>query len=173
MMINKLEKPKNIIRNLLRFIVKLFGNSYTILFARLLLGVVFILAAIWKIPESAKFVEEVTGLGLLPWKIADAYAKILPWLELTVGTGLILGLISRLAAGISILMVISFLVANGTSIWVYEQSYCAGCFGMILVPTSSALGMDIIMLTMAIIIIIFGGRQWSLDSLIRRRKNGN
>ena len=132
---------------------------------RLVLGSIFVLAAAGKLPDQAKFVDVVTGYGLLPWELALAYGLVLPWIELIVGIFLVVGLLSRFAAGASVLLTISFLVANGTS--VFEQEFCACFGGLVLVKTSDALIMDVVMIAMASAILLYGGGAVSLDSLIR------
>jgi uncharacterized membrane protein YphA (DoxX/SURF4 family) len=148
-------------------------NRYTLLGVRLLLGGIFILAAAGKIPEQARFVDVVTQYGLLPWSLARAYGTILPWLELTIGIFLVLGFLPRLAAGISILMIISFIAANGTAVYSHNYADC-GCFGNIyygtghltFIKSSDALVIDIVMVIIASIILLGGGGRWSLGSLI-------
>jgi uncharacterized membrane protein YphA (DoxX/SURF4 family) len=161
-------------KKVLGLVRQVVNNKYTLLALRLILGTIFILAAVGKIPESAKFVDVVTGYGLLPWDLARAYGIILPWLELTIGICLVLGLLTRLAAGVTILMIISFIIANGTAI--YSYGYYAdlcGCFGsgspFGLMKVSDALTMDIVMIVTAFIILLCSGGYWSLDKLIRSR----
>ncbi|GAH88354.1 unnamed protein product, partial [marine sediment metagenome] len=138
---------------------------------------IFILAAVGKIPEQAKFVDIVTDYGLLPLKLAEAYGTVLPGLELTLGICLVLGFLSRLAAGVSILTIISFIVANGTAVYSYKEVHACHCYGFFsmpwLVKTSDALIMDVVMLAMALVILLYGGGRWSLGSLIWRIKKGS
>lgn len=139
-------------------------NRYVLLGVRLVLGATFILGAAGKLPEQAKFVDVVTGLGLLPWDLARAYGSVLPWLELAVGICLVAGLLSRVAAGASILMIISFIVANRTAVFEYE--FCP-CFGdLILLKTSDALIVDVVMTAMILLILLYGGGFLSLGPLI-------
>ena len=147
-------------------IVNIIKNDYFQAALRIILGSIFILAAAGKLPDIAKFVEEVTGIGLLPWKLALVYGSILPWMELVTGICLVLGIFPRIAAAVSILMIISFLVANGTSVYGYRESLCPGCFGDILVKTSDALLIDIFMLVIALPILVFSGGKLRLDNFI-------
>jgi len=152
---------------------RVIRSRYTLLGVRLLLGGIFILAAVGKIPEQARFVDVVTQYGLLPWSLARAYGTILPWFELGIGIFLVLGFLPRLAAGTSILMILSFIAANGTAVYSYNDKDC-GCFGDIyygtgyltFIKTSDALAIDIVMVIMAFIILLGGGGRWSLGSLI-------
>jgi uncharacterized membrane protein YphA (DoxX/SURF4 family) len=159
------------VKKVLESISRIIKNKYILLGTRLILGATFIVAASGKIPEQAKFVDVVTGLGLLPWELAQAYGLVLPWLELTLGICLVLGFLSRLAAGISILTMISLIVANGTAVYEYHDLSldCSSCSGYILVKTSDALIIDVVMIALAFAILLCGGGGWSLDSLIRTK----
>ena len=160
-------------KKVLGSIRRVLSNRYTLLGIRLILGTILILAAVGKIPEQARFVDIVTQYGLLPWSLARAYGSILPWLELTLGICLVLGFLTRLAAGTSILMIISFIVANGTAVYSRDVMEC-GCFGLLyegtgyltFIKTSDALVIDIVMIVVAFIILFYSGGRWSLDSLI-------
>jgi uncharacterized membrane protein YphA (DoxX/SURF4 family) len=155
------------------FLKRILSNRYTLLGIRLVLGTTLILAAVGKIPEQARFVDVVTQYGLLPWSLAQAYGNILPWLELTLGVCLVSGFLVRLTAGASILMVISFIVANGTAVYSHNIMEC-GCFGVLyegtgyltFIKTSDALVIDVVMVLMALTLLLFGGGRWGLDSLI-------
>jgi uncharacterized membrane protein YphA (DoxX/SURF4 family) len=154
---------------------RVISNRYVLFAIRIVLGSIFILAAIGKIPEGAKFVDVVTGYGILPWELAKAYGLVLPWLELVLGVCLVIGILPRVAAGVSVLAILSFIIANGTAVYSYEAhvDYC-GCFGVgfgetyyLLMKTSDALIIDIIMMVLAVIIAFYGGGRWKLDSAIR------
>ena len=159
------------VRRIVNFARRTIRNSYVLLGARALLGAIFILAGAEKLPEQAKFIEVVSDHGLLSWELAQAYGSILPWLELVLGICLVAGILSRIAAGTSILTIISFLVANGTSVYKYE--FCP-CFGdAILLKTSDALAIDVVMLAMAFLILLCGGGALSLDALIWKKRRGS
>ncbi|MDD5701080.1 MAG: DoxX family protein [Dehalococcoidales bacterium] len=150
----------------------ILGNKYTLLAVRLVLGSILIAAASGKLPDQARFVEIVDSYGLLPSIIAGIYGWSLPWVELILGVGLITGFFVRVFAGICILMIISFLIANGTA--VYEKIFCP-CFGgeTGLIKTSDALVMDAFMILMALIIALFGSGTISLKHLIFRQRKSS
>ena len=102
-------------RSILGYTSHIVGNKYVLFIIRFILGAILISAAAGKVPEQAKFVDAVTDLGLLPHGLSQAYGLFLPWLELTLGLCFVLGLLTRIVAGISILMTVSFIIANGTS----------------------------------------------------------
>ncbi|HEX77716.1 MAG TPA: DoxX family membrane protein [Dehalococcoidia bacterium] len=142
------------------------GNRYLILGLRLLLGGVFLLSAAGKLPKQAEFVDAVTGYGVLPQGLASAYGSVLPWLELAVGLGLVLGLLPRVCAGASLLMIISFIVANGTYVWrEYPLDAPCPCFGDLLtIRVQDALVMDVVIMVVASLLLLSGSRFLTLDS---------
>ena len=142
-------------------------NKYTLLAVRLVLGSILLVAASGKLPDQARFVEVVDSYGLLPPVIAGIYGWSLPWIEIILGVGLVTGFFVRVFAGVNILMIISFMIANGTA--VYEKIFCP-CFGgeTGLIKTSDALIMDVVMILMALIIVLFGSGTISLKYLIFR-----
>lgn len=152
------------------YISRIIRSRYVLLNCRFILGAIFILAAAAKLPKQAQFINVVTGMGLLPEELARAYGLVLPWLELAVGICLVTGLFSRITAGLSILMIISFIVANGTGVYVHKQTHCP-CFGggLVLIKTSDALVLDIIMVAMALPVLLYGGGFLRLGSLVKGR----
>jgi uncharacterized membrane protein YphA (DoxX/SURF4 family) len=160
-------------KKILVLIKRFINNKNTLMITRFILAAILLLAAIGKIPEIAKFVDVVSSRGLLPWSLAKVYGSILPWLELILGILFALGLFSRITAGTSILMIFSFIIANGTAVYTNSSLEC-NCFGfeywgtgyLQFVKTSDALGIDIVMTLMALAILFYGGGRWNLDSVI-------
>ena len=145
-------------------------NQWLIFAMRLVLGSIFLVSATSKLSNQADFIGVVTSYNILPDSLAEFYGLILPWTELIIGSLLILGLFSRLAAGISIPLVISFLVAN-----VYTMSggaegcgegYC-GCFGEALpMSNTESLALDIVMLLLATPLLVLPSQRLSASRWI-------
>ena len=66
-------------------------NRYLIVVIRILLGSVFLWASFDKIIDPAKFARSIANYHVLPFGIENTIAIVLPWLELFIGSGLILG----------------------------------------------------------------------------------
>jgi uncharacterized membrane protein YphA (DoxX/SURF4 family) len=115
-------------KKIIVLIKRFINNKNTLMITRFILAAILLLAAIGKIPEIAKFVDVVSSRGLLPWSLAKVYGSILPWLELILGILFALGLFSRITAGTSILMIFSFIIANGTAVYTNSSLEC-NCFG--------------------------------------------
>ena len=66
-------------------------NRYLIIVIRIVLGSVFLWASFDKIIDPAKFARSIANYHVLPFGIENTIAIVLPWLELFIGSGLILG----------------------------------------------------------------------------------
>ena len=148
-----------------------FRNRYVTFALRLVVGVTLIVSGAGKLPERAEFVSQCQELDLLPDVLARLYGTGLPWVEVSIGALLLLGLLSRFAAGIGILTVLSCIIANSIILYRGVNMEC-GCFGeMAILLTRDALLIDIALLIMAFQILVHKGEFLSLDSIIFRRKS--
>ena len=66
-------------------------NQYLIVIIRIILGSVFLWASFDKIIDPEKFARSIANYHVLPFGIENIIAIVLPWLELFIGSGLILG----------------------------------------------------------------------------------
>lgn len=67
------------------------GSKVIMLAARLILGGVFVFASVDKILHPAAFADAVYNYQILPDSLINVAAIILPWLELVLGSLLIIG----------------------------------------------------------------------------------
>ena len=67
-------------------------NPYLILLIRCLLGLVFVYASYDKILDPGKFARDIANYHIVPFGLENSIAIILPWLELLIGVGIILGI---------------------------------------------------------------------------------
>lgn len=142
-----------------RGIKKAIYTRYISLFIRLLVGGIFIVSSIAKFPLHSKFIEVVQSYQLLPDLIATAYALALPWVELLVGSYLILGILIKPSSIVTALLGISFMVANISAIIQGEQ-YCPDCFGELFsLAVSQAISIDIFIIIAAVILILITGKK--------------
>jgi uncharacterized membrane protein YphA (DoxX/SURF4 family) len=96
--------------------------------ARLILGGVFIWAAVNKIPEAGSLAETMTRFELLPEPLILPFAYFLPWLELVCGLGLVLGIYVRGASWWAAILLVVFIIALGANLSRGLEVDC-GCFG--------------------------------------------
>ena len=57
-------------------------NQWLLFSLRMVLSAVFIVAAVAKIQDIAKFVSTVVSYGILPVSLAHLYGNVIPWVEL-------------------------------------------------------------------------------------------
>jgi uncharacterized membrane protein YphA (DoxX/SURF4 family) len=153
-------------------VCELFRNRYLSLVFRIALGVIFIISGAGKLPELAAFVDQVEEANVLPHVLARAYGTALPYVEIAIGALLILGLLSRFAAGIGGLAALSFIIGNSTRLYrgLYGECGCFGNIAWLQFSTRDALIIDFVLLILALQILVHKGEFLSLDSKIFRRK---
>ena len=85
-------------------------RTYLMFLARVLLGIMWVIAGIEKIADPAQFSREISNYHLLPFGIENTVAIILPWLELFIGLSLIFGLYVNSASFISSILMVIFIL---------------------------------------------------------------
>jgi putative oxidoreductase len=98
------------------------------LVARILLGLVFIGAALPKLADPPSFAKAIWAYELFPTWSLNPLALILPWLELLCGLALCLGLWVRAAALWLGTLLVAFLLALAINLARHHPVDC-GCFG--------------------------------------------
>ncbi len=94
---------------------------------RLVVGITFIWASVYKIIEPADFAKSIWYYHMIPGSTINLLAIILPWLELICGVCLILGIYYRgSVVWINIMMVV-FIIAL-TSAVIRGLDIDCGCF---------------------------------------------
>jgi len=133
---------------------KILQNKWLVLSCRVALGAILLAASISKILDMTGFVNTVVGYGLIPTTLAQIYGWIVPWVELYLGCSLILGVLPRVLAAISILLTASFAIASTYALEKSPDSTC-GCFGsFIALSHPVSLTIDGIMFLMALVILV-------------------
>lgn len=153
--------------------IGILRDSYLILVLRLFVGATFIFSAVTKLPLQSQFVEIVQSYHLLPDPLSTAYGIALPWIELLIGVYLLLGVLLKPSAFATILIGISFLIANVSAI-VRGEQYCGSCFGeSISLPVSQALTLDFLLMIAALLLLLAGGGKqlFGVDSWFTYRQH--
>jgi len=109
-------------------------NAQINLFIRLVIGCVFIITGISKIIDPVLFAKDISHYDMLPIKLVNIFAIILPWIELSVGILFIFGI--RLKANILLLagMLLMFNFAVAVA-WARGLNIDCGCFSDIAKET--------------------------------------
>lgn len=95
---------------------------------RLLLGGVFVYAGVIKLPDPAASVRAIRAYRALPEVVVPAVGYGLPVLEVALGVLLLLGFAVRLAAVLTVLLLVVFIVGMASA-WARGLSIDCGCFG--------------------------------------------
>jgi uncharacterized membrane protein YphA (DoxX/SURF4 family) len=98
------------------------------LVARLVVGGVWIVAGWLKLPDPAESVRAVRAYDLLPESIVPTVGHGLPILEIVVGLMLVLGAGTRVAAAVSLLLQVAFIIGIASA-WARGLEIECGCFG--------------------------------------------
>ncbi|HME45521.1 MAG TPA: MauE/DoxX family redox-associated membrane protein [Syntrophorhabdales bacterium] len=136
-----------------------YAHRFLILILRLLLAVVFLLSSFGKLVDVERYsVDAVYNFGVLPMILARPFGLVMPLIELLCGLGLLLGVLTRLAAlGVG-LMSIAFFIAKAVVVAQGRHIDC-GCFGAIVETLASVtIFMDLPMVVMAFLILIAPNR---------------
>jgi len=96
--------------------------------ARLVLGLVFLAAALPKLADPPGFAKAIWAYELFPSLSLNPLALALPWLELLCGLALCLGLWLRAAALWTGALLLSFVLALSINLARHHPVDC-GCFG--------------------------------------------
>ena len=107
------------------------------LLARMLVGGVWVVAGALKLPDPNENVRAVRAYNLLPESVVPVVGHALPILEILVGLCLLLGLLTRVAAVVSALLLVAFVVGIASA-WSRGLAIECGCFGGGAGPTVDA-----------------------------------
>jgi uncharacterized membrane protein YphA (DoxX/SURF4 family) len=139
--------------------------------ARLVVGGVWLWAGMLKVTEPEASVTAVRGYQLLPTGAAEAVGNVLPMIEVVLGACLLLGLLTRVAGGVSVVLQIAFIIGIA-SVWARGISINCGCFGD-GGPNPDAIsqypweiGRDVGLLLLSLLVAYLPGTPLALDNLL-------
>ena len=113
-----------------------FGVTAGVL-ARVVVGLVWVVAGVLKLPDPNENVRAVRAYELLPESVVPVVGHALPVLEILIGVCLLLGLLTRVAAVVSVVLLAAF-VFGISSVWARGLSIDCGCFGGGAGPAANA-----------------------------------
>lgn len=150
-------------------------RDLSLMFMRILVGGIFLLAGISKLIEPIEeFIYVIQSYQFLPEVLIPVYAFVLPPVEVIIGFFIIVGLYERFSNVIGMLMLLSFIV--GIS-WTFSQGIVldnCGCFGGALafleVPADQLLVRDLVLFAFSAVVFQFSPTRWSFDRWIGAKK---
>ena len=104
-------------------------HPYLLAAARGLLATIFLASALGKLRDRRAFAAVVLDYRVLPARWARRWAAALPWIESGVGVMLTLGLGTRMAAGLSGVLLLGFIAAVGFNLLRGRRDLDCGCAG--------------------------------------------
>jgi uncharacterized membrane protein YphA (DoxX/SURF4 family) len=140
------------------YIMNFLSNKYLQLILRVILGGLFIYAAVPKIFDPQAFAKAVGNYQLLPFWMSQLVAMVVPYIEFSVGTLLIVGKYKKESAFIISAMLVIFIIAM-TSALARGLNIACGCFSLENAKSTSDIAYrvveDVLMFAAALIILIF------------------
>lgn len=130
--------------------------------SRVVIGGLFVWAALTKVSDLQAFAEEVANYQLLPARLVPVVAATLPGIELLAGVLLVVGLLSRASAGIIAAMLLVF-IAGLSQALIRGIDLSCGCFGGADAATWGTVWRDVAMLVPAVLVLRFGAGRLALQ----------
>ena len=123
--------------------------------AGIVLGLIFVAAGVGKMlhePEAFRIFLPPFPNVLSPIFVAEAVFIWLPRVELVIGLLLVLGIVAKLMATFASVLIVGFITEN-ILLLIQGHERCPACFGpQLILRTSEALFIDIIMVILVLII---------------------
>jgi uncharacterized membrane protein YphA (DoxX/SURF4 family) len=141
------------------------------LVARLIVGVIDLVAGLSKFSDPAGNVRAVRAYRILPESIVPTVGHALPTIEIVIGTLLILGLFTRPMALLSGLFFLAFIIGI-SSAWARGLEINCGCFGNGGVPADPQrqyaidIARDVGLLLCSVWLVIWPRTRFALDNLL-------
>jgi len=96
--------------------------------SRLIVGGVWVVAGLLKLPDPAENVRAVRAYQLLPEAVVPTVGYVLPVLELLLGVCLVVGLLTRVGGVVSSVLLVAFILGIALA-WARGLEIECGCFG--------------------------------------------
>ncbi|HEY3530849.1 MAG TPA: MauE/DoxX family redox-associated membrane protein [Nocardioides sp.] len=139
--------------------------------ARLLVGIVDLVAGLAKFPDPAGNVRQVRAFQILPESVVPTVGHALPTAEIIIGVALILGLLTRLFGVLSALFFIAFIIGISAA-WARGLEINCGCFGSHGVPANPQrqyaidIARDVGLLACSLWLMVWPRTRLALDTLL-------
>lgn len=149
-------------------------HPWIALLVRLYLASVFLAACFHKLVHPEVFAVDVATYQLLPQWSINAFALVLPWVELLTGAMLVLGFRVKAASLLIALMMVSFMISLAWALHLHLDMSC-GCFASQAATTDDPISWHTIVrdsawLGMAVYVFLFDRHPLGIDRLSWRFK---
>ncbi|MBN1643838.1 MAG: conjugal transfer protein TraF, partial [Dehalococcoidales bacterium] len=149
----------------------ILSNRYLVFALRLVLGLIFIIAAIAKLLDVTGFVGTIANYGILSNILTHFYGYLIPWVELFIGCSLVLGTVVKISAALSMPLIVGFMIASGYALANAPGEGC-GCFGTFLTLShQGAITVDVLMLAAAFLLFFSTSQDFlTIEQLLSKLK---
>lgn len=142
---------------------KIINNSYLLLAARLIVGLMFIIVGIGKISNAAEFAKEIGNYAILPEQLLNIAAISVAWIELFIGLFFLFGVEIKASGLIIFLSLFVFTTAVAIAMAKGLNINC-GCYSNI---ASQKVGLpkvleNIGMMLLTLIVLISTNEKWTM-----------
>lgn len=141
--------------------MKLLSNKYLLFLIRVILGFIFVYAAIEKISDPEGFALSISNYRLLPIAVLNIFAITLPWIELVAGTLLLFGISVKENSAIILFFLTVFTLAIIISLFRGLNIEC-GCFGKGNQIGLLKLVENLLMIIGSVMLVVFGSNYFRL-----------
>jgi uncharacterized membrane protein YphA (DoxX/SURF4 family) len=141
---------------------------------RIVLGIVFVYASLYKLAEPREFAISIALYDMLPLSLVNLMAIVLPAIELVTGLTMLLGLWTRASAAVVNGMLLMFIFAIGYVVFVRGKAeFGCGCFSPAAEEAGKELATDTLWrdvgyLVAGVYVMVFDDGAVGLDGLWRR-----
>ncbi|MEA2784414.1 MAG: hypothetical protein QOF71_518 [Candidatus Eremiobacteraeota bacterium] len=141
--------------------------NVAVLVVRLVLGGIFVVAGASKVGHAAEFAQQIAAFRLLPQPVIAPLALVLPFFEILLGGYLVLGLFTRVAGWVAVLLLLVFDGAIASAV-VRGMTLNCGCFGTndTTVTTWAEVARDAIFVLLAVLVALRPPGMLALDRRI-------
>jgi uncharacterized membrane protein YphA (DoxX/SURF4 family) len=143
----------------------LLTNKLFIFLLRIFLGALFVYSSLHKVQNPDGFAIAIRGYKMLPFALTNLFAIFIAWSELIAGIMLIVGVMTRKAAGAVLVMLVMFTVAITTTV-VRGIAVDCGCFSNEgnHATDYTLIIRNLFLITAALMVMLFDKGLWALSS---------
>lgn len=151
----------------------LYGNRLTLVI-RILLGIMFIFSAWFKIADPYSFSITLQRYNIIPEILIPYASIIIPFIELTLGLLLIAGFMTRASSFLAAMLMIVFIIAISINIFRGENFDC-GCLEISRLGISENVGWPVVLrdfIFIALLYPVFTAERHilSVDTLLEKKR---